>query len=229
LYINQLRIATVHKQAEELLAETIDSLPEGFLYFDADDRLVLFNSKIADIYPLAADVFVPGVSFETCMRTGQWSPGDGEDKDEWIRERLAYHYDPKGTFEFNLTDGRCIRVEEKNTPQGGIVGMRPDITDLKKIERQLRDSEERFRAFSKIPRQLYTSRTKNNVMCWSTSSLKTFMALIPKMSLERHPSIYFLRKSPRISFPKTKRYCRAGRRCRRKWRLYLKTANPLSS
>jgi len=35
----------------------------------------------------------------------------------------------------------------EKTPNGGIVGMRTDITDLKKIERQLRDSEERFRAF----------------------------------------------------------------------------------
>ena len=143
--------ATEQKQAEALLATTIDSLPEGFLYFDPDDRLVLVNSRIADIYPLVADVFVPGVSFETCMRAGvdkgQWGPGDGEDKEEWIQERLGYHYDPKGTFEFNLSDGRCIRVEEKKTPNGGIVGMRTDITDLKKIERQLRDSEERFRAF----------------------------------------------------------------------------------
>jgi len=109
--------ATEQKQAEALLATTIDSLPEGFLYFDPDDRLVLVNSRIADIYPLVADVFVPGVSFETCMRAGvdkgQWGPGDGEDKEEWIQERLGYHYDPKGTFEFNLSDGRCIRVEEK--------------------------------------------------------------------------------------------------------------------
>ena len=139
------------QQAEEVLAATIDSLPEGFLYFDGDDRLVLVNSKIANIYPLVADVFVPGVSFETCMRTGvdrgQWGPVEGQDKEQWILERLSYHYEPKGTMEFNLPDGRCIRVEEKKTSGGGIVGIRTDITDLKKIERQLRDSEERFNAF----------------------------------------------------------------------------------
>ena len=144
-------LAIGQKQAEEFLATTIDSLPEGFLYFDPDDRLVLVNSKIANIYPLVADVFVPGVSFETCMRAGvdrgQWGPKEGEDKEQWIQERLSYHYNPEGAAEFNLPDGRCIRVEEKKTTAGGIVGVRTDITDLKKIERQLRDSEERFNAF----------------------------------------------------------------------------------
>lgn len=52
---------TGQQQAEALLKVTIGSLPEGILYFDADDRLVLVNSRIAEIYPLAADVFVPGV------------------------------------------------------------------------------------------------------------------------------------------------------------------------
>lgn len=135
-------LATVQKQAEELLTVTVDSLPEGFLYFDAQDRLVLVNNRIADIYPLVADVFVPGVSYETCMRTGldrgQWGPDDGQNKEEWIQKRLAHHYDPKGTVEFNLPDGRCIRVEEKKTPQGGIVGLRTDITELKKAEELLK-------------------------------------------------------------------------------------------
>ena len=130
-----------HRQTEELLTATIDSLPEGFLYFDADDRLVLVNSTMADIYPLAADVFVPGVSYETCMRTGvergQWGPDDGQDEEEWIQERLAYHYDPEGSFEFNTPDGRCIRVEEKKTPDGGIVGIRTDITEIKKAEKKI--------------------------------------------------------------------------------------------
>jgi len=139
------------EQAGELLSAIIDSLPEGFLYFDPDDRLVLVNSRIADIYPLAAEVFVLGVSYETCMRTGvekgQWGPEAGQDKEQWIQARLDYHYDPKGTSEFNLPDGRCIRVEEKKTPKGGVVGMRTDITDLKEIERRLRESQDRFRAF----------------------------------------------------------------------------------
>jgi PAS domain S-box-containing protein len=152
-------------QAGETLADIFDSLPEGFLYFDPDDRLVLVNSRIAEIYPLAAEVFVLGVSYETCMRTGvakgQWGPDAGEDKEEWIQARLDYHANPVGVFEFNLPDGRCIRVEEKKTPKGGVVGMRTDITDLKEIERQLRESQERFSAlFENSPAAIYLKDEK---------------------------------------------------------------------
>ena len=64
----------------------------------------------------------------TGVERGQWGPADGQDKEEWVQERIAYHYDPDGTIEFNLSDGRCIRVEEQKTPEGGIVGVRTDIT-----------------------------------------------------------------------------------------------------
>ncbi len=124
-------------------------MSEGFLYFDADDQLVLANSRIDKIYPLVADVFVPGVSYETCMRAGvekgQWGPTDGQDQEQWIQDRLAYHHDPAGTFDFITSDGRTIRVEEKKTPLGGIVGVRTDISQLKEVERRLRDSDELFR------------------------------------------------------------------------------------
>ena len=143
---NVITDLTERKKVEELLKIAVDNMPEGFAYFDADDRLAMVNSKIVDTYPMIPDLLVPGVSYETIVRTGvergQFRPDDGQDKDEWIKERLAYHRDPKGSVEFNLPDGRCIRVEEMRTPEGGTVGMRTDITDLKKIERQLREARD---------------------------------------------------------------------------------------
>ena len=123
------------KKAEELLKMVIDSMPEGFAYYDAGDRLALFNSSLAKTYPLITDMYVLGTSFEEILRKGvereQYGPIDGQDIEDWIQERLAYHRDPKGAVEYDLPDGRCIRVEEKKTPEGGIVGVRTDITDLK--------------------------------------------------------------------------------------------------
>lgn len=137
-----LRSIAERKRAEELLKIAIDSMPEGFACYDADDRLAVVNSKMAKLYPLIADVFVPGVSFEKVLRLGvergQFGPSDGR-TEEWIQERLAYHRDPKGAVEYELSDVRTVRVEEMRTPEGGIVGVRTDITDLKKIERQLRE------------------------------------------------------------------------------------------
>ena len=69
------------KMAEERLTMVIESIPGGFAYFDPEDRLALFNSKLAKFYPKIAEVFVPGVSYVTLLRTGvdkgQWGPIDG--------------------------------------------------------------------------------------------------------------------------------------------------------
>jgi PAS domain S-box-containing protein len=77
---------TDRKKAEERFRTAIESMPEGFAYYEPDDRLAVVNSKILKSYPLMTDVFVPGVSYETCMRTGvergQWGPEQGEDKEE---------------------------------------------------------------------------------------------------------------------------------------------------
>ena len=143
---NVITDLTERKKVEELLKIAVDSIPEGFAYFDPDDRLAMVNSKIVDTYPMIPDLLVPGVSYETIVRTGvergQFCPDNGQDKEEWIEKRLAYHRDPKGAVEFNLPDGRCIRVEEVRTPEGGIVGMRTDITDLRKIARKVREDRD---------------------------------------------------------------------------------------
>lgn len=141
------------RQTDDILTAAIEGISEGLIYFDADDRLVLVNGKIAEMYPLAGDVFVPGVSYETCLRAGidngQWGPVDGKDREAWIRRRLDHHFNPKGPVEFNMTDGRIIRVEERKTRDGGIVGIRADITDLRQARQEIeaqRDELEKLNA-----------------------------------------------------------------------------------
>ncbi len=149
------RLAERHDKiiADNLLKKAIEGISEGFAYYDENDRLAVVNSKMAEIYPLIADTFVLGTSFEEGLRLGikkgQFGPSDDQDEEEWIQERLAKHHDPKGSYEVTLSDGRCIRVEEKKTPGGGIVGVRTDITDLKELEHKLRDSEEQLRGIMK--------------------------------------------------------------------------------
>ena len=139
------RDITEQKQAEQLLTTAIESMPEGFAYYDADDRLALSNRKMKMMYPGMADLFVPGTPFEAVLRTGlergQFPDAEGREED-WIREKLRYHQNPEGAVEYNLSDGRCIRVQEKRTPDGGVVGVRTDITEQKRIERELREARD---------------------------------------------------------------------------------------
>ncbi len=126
-----------------MLLDLIESIPEGLAYYDANDRLVLANSKMANCYPLIADMYVVGTTFEEIVRAGvergQFGPSHGG-KEEWIREVLAYHRDPKGVAEYYLDDGRYVRVEERHTSDGGRVGVRTDITEIRKAEAALKES-----------------------------------------------------------------------------------------
>ena len=59
-------------------------------------------------------------------------------KSEWIAERLAKLYQPGERHEQTLADGRVILIEERLTEDGGIIGLRVDITELKQREASFR-------------------------------------------------------------------------------------------
>ncbi len=126
------------------LQNAIENINEGFSLFDKDKKLVLCNSRFREMFWLAGDVVVPGASLETILRAsaerGLYA-GEIGDIDAWVAERLRQHSAPQGAFEENLSDGRWIRVSEVCTEDGAVVGIRTDVTALRKIEEHLRASE----------------------------------------------------------------------------------------
>jgi diguanylate cyclase (GGDEF)-like protein len=138
---NRKRAEEAAQQAQDRLTDAIDSIPEGFALYDEDDRLVLANRNIGEMYPLISDMYVPGTPFEEVLRTGvdrgQFT-GIGDQEEDWIEERLQRHRNPTGAVEFRLTDGRYIRVAERHTRDGGTVGVPADITEIRRAEAALR-------------------------------------------------------------------------------------------
>jgi len=57
---------------------------------------------------------------------------------EWVRERCQRHVNPSGSFEMELSDGRWLRISERRTGDGGIVGTLTEITEEKRRENELR-------------------------------------------------------------------------------------------
>jgi signal transduction histidine kinase/DNA-binding response OmpR family regulator len=124
------------------LTEAIEAISEGFVIYDAEDRLVLCNSKYKAIYPDCADMLEPGAKFEDILRAGVMAappPDAGNEIDRWIEKRMVQHRNPQGPFELELANGRWIQVSEKRTWDGGNVGVRTDITKLKQVEGELSD------------------------------------------------------------------------------------------
>lgn len=122
------------KAAERQLETAIEALDDGFALFDSNDRLVLSNQRYHEIYKTSGDLLALGATFEEIIRggvaRGQYSGISVKDED-WISERLLAHRAGGRSIEQRLDDGRWIRVVERRTNDGGIVGFRVDITELK--------------------------------------------------------------------------------------------------
>jgi len=137
------------REAEERLADAIEVLPDGFVLYDKNDRLVLCNSKYREIYETSAKYIVEGQTFEEIIRAGaaagQYSDAN-DDLEAWVAERLRQHRNPSGIVEQRLDSGRWLRIIERKTDDGRIVGFRVDVTELKEREEALRRSEDQLRA-----------------------------------------------------------------------------------
>lgn len=126
--------------AMESLTTAIEALSDGFAIFDSDDCLVLCNSRYKEIYSTIGDVLIPGISFEETLRVGMARSQfklSGEEEEEWIQNRLTAHRQKESQLEQKLADGSWLRINERETPDGGRVGFRVDITELKVAQENL--------------------------------------------------------------------------------------------
>jgi PAS domain S-box-containing protein len=139
-------------RSERRLAEAIESISEGFVCYDGEDRLVLCNSCYRTLlYPgLEIDLRV-GTTFESVIRQaaerGYVKDAEGR-MEEWIAERLRQHRNPGEPQVQRRGDGRWVMVSERRTEDGGTVGVYSDITELKRREQDLTEKSTALAALS---------------------------------------------------------------------------------
>jgi len=57
------RLAAEAEAQRKTIAAAIATISEGFVLYDSEDRIVLFNEQFRDIYPGIADIIKPGTTF----------------------------------------------------------------------------------------------------------------------------------------------------------------------
>jgi signal transduction histidine kinase/CheY-like chemotaxis protein len=127
-------------EARARLTDAIETISEGFSLYDADDKLVIFNSKYKNNFAADADIIKAGTTFETIARTaaerGKIDGADGS-HETWLAKRIAQHRSASSTHIQHRSDGRWIQVSERKTAEGGVVATYADITELKQREAEL--------------------------------------------------------------------------------------------
>jgi two-component system, cell cycle sensor histidine kinase PleC len=123
--------------ADLRLRDAIETIPEAFVLWDADNRLVLCNSNFQELHRLPDSVVMAGTPYETVVAAGRKAI---------IRTTIANEdRQPQGarTFEAQLNDGRWMHISERRTKDGGYVSVGTDITKIKQHEQKLVEGEKR--------------------------------------------------------------------------------------
>ncbi len=129
------------EQIKQRFNDAMESISDGFLLFDADDQLVISNSHLQKMFSIKASFLnQKNLSFRNYLEEVAFQLGADRNHpgyEKWLQLRVDRHHNPSGSFIMPLRDGRWLRVNERRTHDGGIVGVISDITTVKHRESQL--------------------------------------------------------------------------------------------
>jgi len=142
----QKMLAELTAAADVRLRDAIETIPEAFVLWDADNRLVLCNSNFQALHNLPDEAIAAGMSYDDIIAGERKSVVRAHHVGEPAAEAASAQPNDPGarTFEAQLDDGRWLHVSERRTKDGGYVSVGTDITTIKRHEARLVDGEHRL-------------------------------------------------------------------------------------
>jgi phosphoserine phosphatase RsbU/P len=141
------KASSLARDSRARMIEAIESVPQGFSLFDADDRLVICNRKYREVASQPGAEVQPGDSFESIIRRiakrGDIPAAIG-DIDSWVNMRLDMHRNPQGPYIQQRSSGEWVMINERKTQDGGTVAVTTDISALKNAEQAAEDAKARL-------------------------------------------------------------------------------------
>jgi diguanylate cyclase (GGDEF)-like protein/PAS domain S-box-containing protein len=125
----------------------LSNMADGLIMFDADLNVLFCNDQYRGMFPLTADLRVPGAQARTILEgalaRGEFAGVPAEMAGEFIDGAMAKLRQP-GAVQFQLYDGRWVESRTTPTAEGGCLVVCSDITRSKRDEQELRDLNEKL-------------------------------------------------------------------------------------
>ena len=134
-------------ETQNYLATAIETMPDAFALYDADDRLVLSNQRFRQNHGLSLDEAQSGPGFTELLERDlgeQRFPAAADNPRAWLTRRINRHNHPAAPFEELFMRDRWLQIAERRTRRGEVVSIATDITQLKHRELELSRSSLRF-------------------------------------------------------------------------------------
>jgi len=122
------------------LLRTFDVLSDGIVYYDPHGRLSYCNKAFVEIYAAISHVIQRGATFDEIFQAGLdadlWDLGEQSAGAYSQEQKSARANDGVETL-IKFKDGRFVLRREYRTSNGGMIGLRSDVTELKLREAEL--------------------------------------------------------------------------------------------
>ena len=133
--------------AQRLLFDTaINNMSQGLCFFDGEQRLIVCNTRYAEMYGLPPECTRPGTTLRQIVEA-RFAGGSCPNmtREEYLawRDNVAVSNCASDTV-VELTDGRVFAIHHRPMPDGGWVATHEDITERQRNERALREQRERL-------------------------------------------------------------------------------------
>jgi len=170
---------------EELLLAACGVVELGLVLYDPDDRLLTCNAKYLEFYDNISEPIIPGTKFEdivqTNVRRGLVVVAD-DGIEHWVIERLRHHHECKNSFVLNLRHDRWLKISERRTPDGGIIGVHTEITELKRAEEKAKSAMTRLKDFAEMGSDWFWETGPDSKFTTIHDTIQELQPLIEKFS-----------------------------------------------
>lgn len=141
------RVARALIDASSHFQAVLENMAQGLVALDRDLNIQFVNDRARQLLRHPPDILAPGVNFQRAVALaaarGDYGPGDTA---TLVATRMEAIRAGQGlASEQQLPGSEMIEVRETSLPLGGYVITYTDLTERRRAEAELRDSEARFR------------------------------------------------------------------------------------
>ncbi|MBN9487513.1 MAG: PAS domain S-box protein [Alphaproteobacteria bacterium] len=166
-------------QSAKMLREALEVLPAGVVIYDDDERLAMFNAAAATVSPSPLTSSSVGMTYaDLAQEVGKRLEEAGHGPQpvaEWVAR-----FRRKGRKRIRQTiDGRWFDWSERATASGWTVGLRMDVTEIKKKEIELERVGARYHSLVDSLTDMVYATNENGIFTYASPGAAELLGVPP--------------------------------------------------